>query len=212
MVLIAVPLEIELRILRTALEPVPASEAILLRGGHGKAEFAARCAWAIAQHPEIDRLIVAGTAGALSPTIRPGDIVIATEVVEHDYHERFDPRARLPRFATDPDLARALVEAAQTDAIHRGVIAGGDEDIIDRRRARELADATGAIAVAWESPGGARAARVAGISWCEVRGISDGADADAAEDFRAQLEQAIQPIAPIVAAYLARDGSSGSQA
>lgn len=195
------------------LELVPDLDAALFRGGHGKAEFAARCAWVLAHHPEIDRIIVAGTAGAISQELQPGDVVIATEVVEHDYRERFDPRARLPRFTADEVLAQALEDAASSpppvgantirgSALHRGAIAGGDEDIVDHLRARELADSTGAIAVAWESPGGARAARVAGVSWCELRGVSDGADAAAATDFRAFLEQAMQPVGRILAAYL----------
>lgn len=210
MTLIAIPLEAELRVLRRVFEEggiVPGTEAVLIRGGHGKAEFAARCAWELARNPGIDRLIVAGTAGALSPELGPGDIVIATEVVEHDYRERFDPRAGLPRFAVNQELSRLLHEAASRAGItaQGGAIAGGDEDVVSPERARDLVHTTGAIAVAWESPGGARAARVAGVPWCEVRGISDGADGNAPKDFVAHLDRAIRPVAAVIRGILSRN-------
>lgn len=218
MTLIAVPLAAELRVIRAVLaetaRPVakptdrasgPEIEVFpdlgigLLRGGHGKAEFAARCAWVLARNHEIQRLIVAGTAGALSPRLNPGDIVVATEVIEHDYSELFDPHARLPRFTTDPELMKLLAVAAD---VHRGIIAGGDEDIVTTERAQQLAEATGAIAVAWESPGGARAASTAGVPWCEVRGISDGADANAASDFKRQLSGTMTGVGRLILSWI----------
>ena len=47
---------------------------------------------------------------------------------------------------------------------------------------------TGALAVAWEGAGGARACHFSGIPFLEIRGITDSADSDAASDFRATLE------------------------
>ena len=69
-----------------------------------------------------------------------------------------------------------------------GAIASGDEDIIEPARARE---ATGALCVAWEGAGAARAASFSGLHFLEVRAITDSADAAAAIDFHANLERSM---------------------
>ncbi len=217
MTLIVAPLEIELRAVRSALvrhgEPDlavnkrrPATPLVfsrldvaLLRGGHGKAEFAARTAWALAENPVFDRVISVGAAGAIGGDLEAGDIVIATEVVEHDYKERFDVDAPLPRFQTDPALVKVLVDAgAESDRVFQGIVASGDEDVVSPGRAREIARDTQAIAVAWEGAGAARAARLAAVPWCEVRAITDSADTVAARDFKRNLADALGRAATLI--------------
>src|SRR5207302_4504673 len=51
-------------------------------------------------------------------------------------------------------------------------------------RAAELQEATGALCVAWEGAGAARAARFSGLHFLEVRAITDGANHTAAVDFQ----------------------------
>ena len=63
--------------------------------------------------------------------------------------------------------------------VHFGKVASGDEDIIERIRAQELNTLTGALAVAWEGAGGARASCFMGIPHLEIRGLTDIADNDA---------------------------------
>jgi len=56
---------------------------------------------------------------------------------------------------------------------------------------------TGALAVAWEGAGGARACHFSGIPFLEIRGITDSADSDAASDFGANLEGAMRNVAAL---------------
>ena len=62
-----------------------------------------------------------------------------------------------------------------------------------------------AFAVAWEGAGGARAAEFSGVPYLEIRGISDGADSDAATNFREYLPLAMKNIATVITS-LARMG------
>lgn len=82
--------------------------------------------------------------------------------------------------------------------IHFGIVASGDEDVIERARAEELHNLTNALAVAWEGAGGARAARFMGIPYLEIRGLTDVADSDAPIVFDENLKIIMPRIASLV--------------
>ena len=82
--------------------------------------------------------------------------------------------------------------------VHFGIVASGDEGIVDPRRASELRENTGAIAVAWEGAGGARAAAFSNLPFLELRGISDGAGAEAPAEFELNLPHTMHNVAVIV--------------
>ena len=100
--------------------------------------------------------------------------MIATETVEHDI--RKVARPMMPRFPQDESLiarCRAAVENLTNARVHFAAIASGDEDIVGETRRAELRASTGAVAVAWEGAGGARACQFSGVAFLEVRGITD---------------------------------------
>ena len=57
---------------------------LLARGGHGKAHFATRTSHLLTVL-DVELIICAGSAGALNPEVRVGDLVLATHTIEHDY-------------------------------------------------------------------------------------------------------------------------------
>ena len=73
-------------------------------------------------------------------------------------------------------------------------MASGDEDIVERSRAEEIHGKTGAIAIAWEGAGGARASQFSGVPYLELRVISDAADHEAPKDFDENLENVMKHI------------------
>ena len=131
-----------------------------------------------------------------------GDVVIGTTTVEHDFNSK-QPDARLPRFDGSARHLAALRKAFTTGQpafrVHFGPIASGDEGIVDASRASELRALTGALAVAWEGAGGARAAAFSGVPYVEVRGISDTADHDALSTWKANVPDAMRNVAVVVA-------------
>jgi len=149
--------------------------------------------------PGISGVICAGTGGALAKDVRPGEIVVATETVEHDCKYRFAPHP-LPRFPSDPGLLERIRQCAQKldFRVHFGPVASGDEDIVDRKRAAAIRASTGALAVAWEGAGGARACAFSKIPYIEVRGVSDGADPLAMISFVLNLKQVMTNIGKMI--------------
>jgi adenosylhomocysteine nucleosidase len=163
-------------------------------GGHGKTQLAVHTQHLIEQMPELRAVVCAGAAGALDGQLVLGDVVVGTSTIEHDYKIRFVQRP-LPRHEADAQLLREFRVAADQPgrefSVLFGAIASGDEDIIAPARALELREATGALCVAWEGAGAARAASFSGLPFLEVRAITDGADRAAAADFQENLEHSM---------------------
>lgn len=171
---------------------------LVARGGHGKAQFGIQAQYLLCQMPQIELLVCAGAAGALSNTLAIGDIVVAIETVEHDYNLKFVSRP-LPRFQGDPQAIAALQSLSNFDfQIRFGAIASGDEDIVTVARGQELTQSTGCIAVAWEGAGGARACHFSQKRYIELRGITDTADGNAAADFEFNLKMAMKNLAQAI--------------
>ncbi len=169
-------------------------------GGHGKTQFGIKAQYLLCQVPQIQLLVCAGAAGALSNVLNVGDVIVATETVEHDYNLKFVSRP-LPRFAGSPQVIKVLQKLPQTDSafsMHFGAVASGDEDIVDAARSQELMNKTDCIAVAWEGAGGARACRFSKKCYVELRGITDTANHQAAADFEANLVTAMTNLAQVI--------------
>lgn len=167
-------------------------------GGLGKVEFGVRTqhlldsgTWSLVS--------CLGTAGRLDSKVKIGDVVIGTETVEHDI--RKGSRPLIPRFPSNFEVLERLQKATRdmtrTFSVHFGSIASGDEDILDDVRRESVRERTGAIAVAWEGAGAARACRFSKIPFVEIRGIADHADPNGPRDFRVNLSSTMRNVAAI---------------
>ena len=172
-------------------------------GGLGKVQFAIQTQHLLDARPDWDLVICAGAAGALVDELFPGDIVVATETVEHDIRNKFG-KPLLPRYASAAnalaDLRNGLITPFAFN-VRFGPIASGDEDVVDVERRREIHLQTGALAVAWEGAGGARACHFSGVPFIEIRGITDRADMQAPSDFEANLARAMRHIVELLSEW-----------
>jgi adenosylhomocysteine nucleosidase len=161
----------------------------------GKAQFALQTQHLLDNYAGIDGVVCAGSAGALGAGLRAGEIVVATETVEHDCVYQFVKRGP-PRFPADPALLARLRAVQETAPfrVHFGPVASGDEDVVDRKRAEQIRERTGALAVAWEGAGGARACRFSEAPYLEIRGVSDGANPLALVSFLLHLGSVMEHI------------------
>jgi adenosylhomocysteine nucleosidase len=188
---------------------VPDLGLTVVPGGLGKVQFAIQTQHVLDVNRTWDVVICAGAAGASGNGVAVGDVVVATETVEHDIHNHFGP-PRLPRFSGAPTMIEPLKgmrPPRNTFTVHFGPIASGDEDVVAVERQEELRHRTGALAVAWEGAGGARACHFSGVSFVEMRGVTDGANSSAAADFRANLADAMANVATMIVTWLQeRDG------
>ena len=176
----------------------------LARGGLGKVQFAVQTQHLLDTCSNWDLIICAGAAGALVDEVSVGDVVVATTTVEHDYNNKFNERA-LPKFdgprAAIADL-KSVSRSAKSFSVHFGPIASGDEDVVEIERKRALHESTGALAVAWEGAGGARACAFSRIPFVEIRGVTDTADHKAASDFEENLEVAMYNLATLITSWI----------
>ena len=174
----------------------PKMNVTLARGGHGKTQFGIQTQYLL-DHKTFDLVICAGAAGSLAPEVRVGDVIVATSTLEHDYNLKFAIRPK-PSFAGDTkgiEQIRTLDLTTADFHVHFGVIAGGDEDVIEARRGAELYEAHHALAVAWEGIGGARACAFSEVPYLEIRGATDTADHEAPVVFDVNLKIVMKNIA-----------------
>lgn len=112
-------------------------------------------------------LVSFGIAGALSPDLKPGDIILSTEVVDDDR-----------RWLTSDSLRSSIAElVAQIGAIE-GPVLGAQLVLATQDDKRRAWQETGAIAVDTESVVVARAGAALGIPFIVLRAIADTATRD----------------------------------
>lgn len=178
----------------------------LARGGLGKVQFAVQTQHLLDTCSDWDLIVCAGAAGALADTVSVGDVVVATTTVEHDYNNKFSERV-LPKFdgarTAIADL-KSVSHSTNTFSVHFGPIASGDEDIVETERKIALHKSTGALAVAWEGAGGAKACVFSGLPFVEIRGVTDTANHNAASDFEDNLGVAMSNLAALIISWISQ--------
>ena len=178
---------------------------LVAQGGLGKVDFAVRTLHIVERLPSLDGVVCLGTCGALSTDLAIGDVVIATETVEHDFNRKLT-EGPIPRIESDRTLLDAFKSprSPHSDGLHvvLGPIASGDEGIDSSARARQLIEKTGGIVAAWEGAGGAKACQFAGVPYIEVRCVSDLADEDAMTDYKENTPIAMANLARLMIAFL----------
>jgi hopanoid-associated phosphorylase len=110
-------------------------------------------------------LVSVGIAGALLPTLRPGNLLVADAVLGPDG----------ARYPTDLALAEKFGFPPGLIAV-RGAIVGSDVMVTTVRAKADLRDRTGAMAVDMESHGVAHAAASSGLPCLVLRAIADPAE------------------------------------
>jgi adenosylhomocysteine nucleosidase len=171
-------------------------------GGHGKVQFAVQTQFLASHYQDTSSVYCIGTSGSLGD-VKPLDVIIATETIEHDFNLKFVKKEK-PRFRSDLNLVELFRKADQslrdslTFDIHFGAVASGDEDVLEIERAQAIKKETGALVVAWEGAGGARACKFLEIPYVEIRAVSDLADDSAAIDFRASVAESMDNVASLI--------------
>lgn len=186
---------------------------LLVQSHVGKVAAAATAALVA---PRADAVVMVGTAGGLAPGVRPGDVVIADALLQHDV----DLRPLFPRWQadgvvrnpTEAHLTALLTEAADDvvarhradlaslgithAARHRGLVVSGDQFVATSAASDALrADLPDALAVEMEGAAIAQVCRDAGVPFALARTVSDRADDGASIDFTRFIERVAAPYA-----------------
>ncbi len=116
----------------------------------------------------LSTLLCVGAAGGLDPSLRPGDIVVAKEVL--------GPEDDRP-LAAPPFLVRLAQEAARASAfsLQEGRLLSASQPLVGPKEKAQSFSAYHALAVDMESLGAARVAREVGVPFLALRVIADDA-------------------------------------
>jgi hopanoid-associated phosphorylase len=109
-------------------------------------------------------LVSFGIAGALSPDLRPGDVVLSTEVVDDDR-----------RWLSSDSLRPRIAELLEQIGAIEGPVLGAQMILATQQDKHRAWQETGAIAVDLESVVVARASAALGIPFIVLRAIADPA-------------------------------------
>jgi len=115
--------------------------------------------------PRADCLISFGVAGALSPRLRPGDVVVSGEVLGED-----------ERWQGDGPFRRRLIAAARALGASEGPVFGADRILATPDQKAQAWRRTGALVVDMESAIVARIAAGLGIPFLVLRAVADPAE------------------------------------
>jgi adenosylhomocysteine nucleosidase len=190
----------------------------LLRCGVGKVASVVAVTAALAVQPR--RVISVGSAGALHPGYRVGDVLLADGVLQHDFAAAEAGGFRLfgygadvpskgdPLLVADAALVTAAFDAAASTTkrlginLRRGRIATGDWFVADQKVRDAIAARSSADLVEMEGAAIAYAARSHDMPWLVIRSVSDAGDGDATLSFWEYLALASKNAAEIVRAIL----------
>jgi adenosylhomocysteine nucleosidase len=210
-------------------------QVVVGRSGAGKVN-AAIVTTLLIGHFNPSALFFSGTAGAVDPSLYPGDVVIGATVAQHDYGLQTPQGIRRlgPRNVTtgerDPVLVPApetLLAAARRSAsgvtlprikttegdrvprIVEGVIVTGDVFLSDLARREELRRSLGATAIEMEGAAVVQTCRQFGVSCLVVRSVTDRADSQAQSNYEQFLATASENAAALVSAIIVRLEATG---
>jgi adenosylhomocysteine nucleosidase len=165
---------------------------------------AATTATALIERFKVSRIVFTGVAGGLGAGVQVGDVVVATDFVQHDLDASpIFPRYEVPlygqsRFTCDTALTALLLAAGRASlqslalspavAVHHGLIASGDRFVSGAQEAQALRESLqghghAVLAVEMEGAAVAQVCFDYGLPFAAVRTISDRADDQAHVDF-----------------------------
>jgi adenosylhomocysteine nucleosidase len=165
---------------------------------------AATTSTALIERFNVERIVFTGVAGGLGDGVQVGDVVVATEFVQHDLDASpIFPRYEVPlygrsRFPCDAALTARLLQASRAGLeslalpaktlLHHGLMASGDRFVSGVRESGHLRTALKqggheVLAVEMEGAAVAQVCFDYGLPFAAVRTISDRADDKAHVDF-----------------------------
>ena len=183
---------------------------VLVQCGVGKVN-AAVCAQTMALIYEPELIINSGVSGALSPDLRVGDVVIGTDVVQHDVDTTamgdepgFVSTVDRLSFPLDNFASTAIAAAAEELGIRavRGRIASGDQFVASTERKEEIVRLFSAVTCEMEAGAIAHVCFLNRVSCAVIRCISDGGNEEAPMSYEEFLPLAAKNSSELTLAYL----------
>lgn len=158
--------------------------------------FSALTASTMIEHFGAQKLLFSGVAGAVSPKLKVGDLIVATKLAQHDLDITAfgHPFGFVPEGSVFVEANKALIEMSKQVAkemgksVVEGIIATGDQFVANEERKSWIGLTFGADALEMEGGSVAVVCDALGVDFFILRAISDAADMDASFSFDEFLE------------------------
>lgn len=178
------------------------ARAVVVKAGVGKVN-AACCTQALIDHFPVSCVINTGIAGSLKAEIDIGDVVLATDAVEHDmdvaalgYAPGKIPDMDVESFEADEKLRKIAKESCEKVnpdiSVYEGRVVTGDQFISSKEKKAWLTETFGGCCAEMEGAAIAHAAYLNQVPFLIVRAISDKADDSAQMDYPTFEAKAIE--------------------
>ena len=186
------------------------TEVCVVRCGIGKVN-AALCASILVLKFGANEIINIGVAGGIAPDIKPFDMIIATDLVEHDFDLTAFGKAKgqlnendFVGTAASEKLTNALCGICDELKINykRGRIVSGDQFISSKEKSESLYKDFGAAGVEMEGAAMAHVCSILGVDFAVIRTISDSADDGAKGTFEENCVEAARIYLRLILKYL----------
>ena len=168
--------------------------------------FSALTASTMIEHFGAEKLLFSGVAGAVSPKLKVGDLIVATKLAQHDLDITAfgHPFGYVPEGSVFVETDKSLIEISKVVAnemgksVVEGIIATGDQFDANEDRKNWIGSTFGADALEMEGGSVAVVCDALGVDFFILRAISDAADMDASFSFDEFLETSAKESAEFV--------------
>jgi adenosylhomocysteine/aminodeoxyfutalosine nucleosidase len=180
-------------------------ELVIANSKIGKV-FASLTAASLIQYFHCEMILFTGVAGAINPSLKIGDVIIADKLCQHDLDITAfgHPYGYVPGGKVFLEPSRELITLVQKVATQSnlnlkvGTIATGDQFVADSAKKDFIANTFNADALEMEGAAVAVVCDALNIPYVLIRSISDSADGSADMDFDTFLENAAQNSAKLM--------------
>ena len=191
---------------------IEGKNVVVVRSGIGKVN-AAVCTQILIDDFKAEVVINTGIAGSLNADINIGDIVVSTDVLQHDMDVRVFgyPLGEIPQLGTlsfpaderMASLAKSVCEKVNAEVkVFSGRIVSGDQFICDKEVKDKLVENFHPLCTEMEGAAIGQAAYLNEIPFLVVRAISDKADNSAEMDYPTFEKKAAEHCAKLVEEFI----------
>ena len=158
--------------------------------------FSTLTATTMIQHFNCDKLLFSGVAGGINPSLKIGDLIVATKLSQHDLDITAfgHPMGFVPGGSVFVEADKELIELSKEVAselgktVIEGVIATGDQFVHDENVKDNIVKHFNADALEMEGGSVAVVCNALDVPFFILRAISDTADTDASFSFDEFME------------------------
>lgn len=168
--------------------------------------FSTLTATTMIEHFGATKLLFSGVAGAISSSLKVGDLIVATKLSQHDLDITAfgHPYGYVPGGSVFVEADKEMIEISKIVAsemgknIQEGIIATGDQFVANEERKNWIGTTFGADALEMEGGSVAVVCNALNVAFFILRSISDAADMDASFSFDEFLESSAKESAEFI--------------